>query len=244
MNPKAISRLIPEEWVKGYIDPDTLYASAKDYLSFLYGEEVGLLTVVGKPHIAIYQHMPEWKRLYERAKEEISDAEDLTPEEAAVMDFHDDARVLLEQEMLVGRGLARRTKYVISFWNDDVEVYSLLGSCLRELEEYIPDNLPVEIHTPFEIMDVDRASELAQHADTRKQAGTALSPEKREELALRKKLHLLRGDEKKAALKRLGLWNPEKPEHPWQKAAPAPGQKWWAMQSEQIVKIADSLESL
>jgi len=59
----------------------------------------------------------------------------------------------------------------------------------------------------------------------------------KEELKLLQKLHLLRGNEKKEAMQKLGLgWKTEK-QHGMQAAMKragfvGPGQKWWAIHSE------------
>jgi hypothetical protein len=127
--------------------------------------------------------------------------------------------------------------FIISFWNENQDIYdTLLTGCLGALEKegLIPDDMTVELHTPFDIIEYNKyKAETKRQQDTRQD-----NLERQERFKLQKRLHLLRGNEKKAALKKLGLWNPTKAEHPWQKAAPMAGQKWWAMQSDDIERLA------
>jgi len=237
--------MLQEDVAKGYLDPDVLYGGPLgNHITFLYNDDSGLIATEGGTHEQIYKRLPEWIEAEEEAMSEFWEENETDEIDENEMEIR--ARQILELSTLLGRALERNRNWIVSFWNDDYEVYRLLGPCLEALEPYIYNDKPVEIHTPFEIMNQRAAAAFSRERqrDTQRQQETRVSPEARERLALLRKLHLLRGDEKKAALKKLGLWNPEKAQHPWQKAAPMAGQKWWAMHSEEIEKIADSLEPL
>jgi len=212
-----------------YIDPDDVYGFDERALGFLYNEKFGLIAVPGGVHeTLLYRYQPKWLK-------------------AAIDRFPDDedgARAWLEEHILMGRagyypdllGGAGEI-YVVSFWNTEPELYDWFGACLKELEKQFPKDLPIDeeitIHTPFGINDYERG------AETKKPDATQLSPEQRRKLELRKKLHLMRGKEKIAARKELGLWSDKKIQHPWQKEMEktgdvSPGQKWWAPHSESM----------
>lgn len=140
--------------------------------------------------------------------------------------------------MLLGRvGRDQYGRLVVSFWNSDSSNYAngKLAYCMQELErEVLPDNEEVVVSTPI------GSYSYAEHTkETENLAkATELSLEKQKEYQeLLKKMHTLRGDEKKAAMKKLGLGWKTPGKHPWQKSQEkvgmlGPGQKWWAPQSE------------
>ena len=240
---------LPDELgISNYINPDELYDKPrtnykpKKFLTFVYNHDIGLIVSPKLTHTTLLR------------KEEI-----LGPREA----WGDDQ----ERTMLLGRmgkmgGLGPAPEYgyesgdesgyesghtgsgyigsektIISFWNRGIKVYDLLGPCLKALEQYVSADQRVEIHTPHGI------SHGLQGHDTKKIGETELSPERNREIQLLKQMHLMRGDEKKAAMKELGLWDDRKAQHPWQKELAkageiGPGQKWWASQFEQINDIA------
>ena len=121
--------------------------------------------------------------------------------------------------------------YVISFWNESNEIYDrLLGGFLEEFKQFVPNGARVIISTP---------NGNREFSDTASIVGarTKVDPEY---YALRKDLHLLRGDEKKRAMEKLGLYNPEKAEHPMARSLKdrgllIPGGKWWAPYSEELI---------
>lgn len=134
---------------------------------------------------------------------------------------------------------------VMSFWNEDPEMYDLLDPCIKALkyDNYISEE-PIELHTPLDEPDIyDRIqTPFETDVDTKIAADT----DKLERYRLQKELHLLRGDDKKRALKKLGLWYDEPAKHPMggelEKAGLlGPGQKWWAQQSDDIQRLADSI---
>lgn len=158
------------------------------------------------------------------------------------------ARKILENQFaLLGRS-GRRDMYVeddyfpyyvVTFWNEKSELYDeLLEGFLKAFDDYLPDSVPTYIITPF---DVTPYNELARAETPR---GTKTPTHSDRELL--KKMHLMRGDEKKAAMRQLGLgWSRAK-EHPMTTAMKKagkliPGGKWWASQSEGIDEIADCI---
>ena len=130
-------------------------------------------------------------------------------------------------------------RFVVAFWNDTPEIYDkLLVNCLKALEDkdILPDDMPVEIHTPLDIKDYKiGVGETKQQQET--------TPEQQRRYELQRRMHLATGNEKKEIRKELGLWTDKKVKHPWQRELEkaseiGPGQKWWAPQSEQIENIA------
>jgi hypothetical protein len=115
---------------------------------------------------------------------------------------------------------------LVSFWNKESGVYDYVEECLEPFIEdgYLDANgyLSSPLHGTVPLSDVGVARQL--------------SPEEAELVDLREKLHLLRGNEKKAAMVKLGLIGP-KPKTPFRQEAEnqrivAPGHKMWAPTSE------------
>ncbi len=125
-------------------------------------------------------------------------------------------------------GRIKYNKEVVSFWNEDSYPYEQLKPCLKELIDggyLLPDcYISTPIHQTIPLSQLDNS------------VRTELTPEQREKMELYKKLHLMRGAEKKAAMKELGVGGGGKP-HEMQTALRGaglqkPGQKWWAPHSE------------
>ena len=119
-----------------------------------------------------------------------------------------------------------------------------MGGCIKKLEDkgILPSDQPIEIHTPLDISSYEAGSK-----ETERKRETSL--DQKERFRLQQRLHLMKGDEKKQARKKLGLLG-DPVKHPWQSELEksgdiGPGQKWWAQHSEQIDNIAQSInESL
>ena len=216
-----------------YINPDQLWEFACDELDnedlticFMYGPEPDIFDDIPKP---IFSH----KRgaiHYDLAQE--------TPWVLDKFGQGRDRRHLLHAALLGRCGFycpdihdPTDIRYYMFFWNTEESLYDLLGDCVSELEKIIDNKgRPVVCSTPFETTNLVSF----EFRDTARSITTELSPKQRE---LQQKMHLMRGDEKKAARQELGLYNPEKAEHPWgkslkQKGLLIPGGKWWAPQSE------------
>lgn len=120
--------------------------------------------------------------------------------------------------------------YVISFWNDNAELYEqLLSGCLEALGRAVKVPPTAYISTPF-----DGTTEASLANIGTRRGPTQLDPATAERLRKQRELHLMRPGEKRAAMQDLGLAAPKGP-HPWQQA---PGQKWWAATSEDVDAIA------
>lgn len=125
--------------------------------------------------------------------------------------------------------------YYLSFWNKDDIYDELLPGCLRELRDLgLIENKgsPIILSTPFEVRELTGLG-----GETPRLQHTELSPEKKWELELLRKMHIMRGDEKKRAMRQLGLGWKSPGAHPWaqnlsQKQLLVPGAKWWAPYSE------------
>lgn len=120
---------------------------------------------------------------------------------------------------------------IISFWNQKSADYDrFLIPCLEAIKDIgrlAPD---AKISTPIHGT-VPLSSVIGGQSET-----TELTPEEQEHWELARNMHLMRGDQKKDAMKKLGVGGGGKP-HPMQKAMDdaglrVPGQKWWAPHSE------------
>lgn len=218
-----------------YLDPDTLYANADNYITFLYHPDEGLIWGAGGRHESVdhqevLHKLPHW----------IDRGEKETGARSVDKKFWD----WVGRHFLLGRAGVLHNRPIITFWNE--EGYASLGGCLDALEAEAGFSYPdasTEIHTPSEVLFGDEI-----HAgETRRAGKTSLSPEQQEKLGLQRRLHLLRGTEKREALKKLGLWPDQPARHPMKRGLEAagllgPGAKWWAPQSEQIELIAQVID--
>lgn len=129
----------------------------------------------------------------------------------------------------------------VSFWNEDPENYSsdnLLQQCLQKLiadGHLKPD---AEVSTPTH-------GTIPMREAMGGAKGRALTPEEQEQMELYKKLHLMRGQEKHDAMKKLGVGGGGKP-HPMTASLDkaglrTPGQRWWAMNSESFDRRLQSV---
>jgi len=150
-----------------------------------------------------------------------------------------DPRDEAEKFALMGRvGFYHAKKYV-AFWNQKSELDKWLIDCLVELLDrgLISDSTIVSTAYGMNRADSITGKRTPHNETTRYTA---------EQWALLKKIHLMRGDEKKAAMQQLGLGSGGN-KHKWQKAlekagAIGPGQKWWAPNSENINRLSDLVD--
>lgn len=147
---------------------------------------------------------------------------------------------MLHQDLLGRVGYKRLGFYdkvrVACFWNDTPGVYSnLLEPCIKALIErdFLDDDsfISTPIHKTVPVSTI-----LGGKAETKE-----MTDEEQTDYELYKKLHQLRGQEKHDAMKKLKVGGGGKP-HPMQQAMSktgliGPGQKWWAMHSEEKQKV-------
>lgn len=202
-----------------YVSPDELFNYALDYVTFLYSGDMGLFWG-GLSHGDLVVSNPQLEEWLEDHNPYFD------PESGESWEW-------LGKHFLVGRAGELGEDLIVSFWNEEDDIYDSLGACLSELESYklISTGVPVQIHTPHGIR--------IYRGDTVRGGGTELSPEQRRKLNLQKRLHLMRGQEKREAMKELGLWADKPAKHPWQAGLErtgeiGPGQKWWTPHSESI----------
>lgn len=141
---------------------------------------------------------------------------------------------------LLGRiGPFRDGARVVSFWNQDKSDYdNLLQPCLQRLiadgHIFQSDFVSTPLHQTIPI------SVVAQ-VET-----TEIDPAMKKQVELYRKLHLMRGDEKKAAMRELGVGWTHRVQHPMQREMErhgliGPGQKWWAPTSENFNSKLDAI---
>lgn len=151
-----------------------------------------------------------------------------------------DAIIQYRQKVAPNHHLLGRCGYVgneqvATFWND-AKVPRLINPCLDALERegIIIDSTIVVLSNGSKFQASSRSESVTQQP-----SGTAVDPvsaKKMRERELMQQLHLMPPQQKKAAMKELGLVGGGH-KQPWQKATEKhklikPGQKWWAMQSE------------
>lgn len=135
-------------------------------------------------------------------------------------------RVGTDEEVILDAPPGFPTRLIVSFWDNDKLAYELLDSCLTALEERKYVKRPYYISTPIHgTVPVDNITSTKE-----------MTPEESEQYELQKRLHLMRGAEKQAAMKQLGLGG-QKPPHKMQQNLQragllVPGQKWRAPYSE------------
>jgi len=241
-----------------FISPDALRTEERSY-TFIYADEIGL--IFGK---GISTHAELLDREIVKTEDWLLD----DPHNSEALEYYDwleefrdmsrgrracDARAEIrsaEATALIGRcgktfihpmefgSRNKKMGYVVAFWNEDQETYDeFLDGCINELIAHDLISYSYYISTPIEGQtdprDRPQNKPLSpQDTETLEKAGRSPNMD---EL---KKLHLLRGNEKKQALKRLGL-GLGGGKHEWQQALEkaglsGPGQKWWAPHSESL----------
>jgi hypothetical protein len=132
---------------------------------------------------------------------------------------------------LLGRIGFRHDEYwVASFWGHSKVLFDkLLKDCLQELihKKLLSkeDFVSTPIHKTIPIEQILGGTAKEQEID-------------QDKLELAKKMHLLRGQEKQDAMKKLGVGG--RKDHPIQTSLDKaglriPGQKWWALNSENVL---------
>jgi hypothetical protein len=110
---------------------------------------------------------------------------------------------------------------LISYWSDyggDIRVSA--NKVANKMQ--VPSNTPVVVTAPgYGLFELNN-----ENAEKKE-----LTPEQQKELDLMRQLHLMNPQQKKAAMKQLGLGSSGKPSA-GQRAGLTPGQKYWAMSSE------------
>lgn len=197
--------------------PDTIWKSDPSAITFVYTAD-GILYYLpdGVTHEDLFQ-----------MNDDLTDRYNALPGRRPMRDK-------AERVDLIGRagkvGMLGIT--AVSFWNTDKAIYDgLLKDCLEALiyEGFIDSNYMVSTpHTGVVTQDeIMGKSPPAQEVD-------------QDEVDLHRRLHLMRGDEKKAAMKKLGVGVGGRP-HPMATAMGnagllKPGQKWWAPHSEGVLR--------
>ncbi len=143
----------------------------------------------------------------------------------------------VQNQVVSGRvGSTGNGDYFIAVW--DSAMISHLPECLEKLIARGIIEPETELHLRQGVTTVTNVLngdiDLTHTGD---QTKTKSNDSSTQNWQLLRQMHTMQGDEKKAARKKLGLYNPETAEHPWQKAMRekgliGPGQKWWASQSE------------
>jgi hypothetical protein len=111
--------------------------------------------------------------------------------------------------------------FVISFWDMDITEEEINRVSQKVIEAYnVPDMDTYVSSYPHGIMKY--GSRMSKKEST---------PEREKEYELQRQLHLMRPEQKKAAMQQLGLGSSGKPSA-GQRAGLTPGQKYWAMSSE------------
>jgi hypothetical protein len=139
------------------------------------------------------------------------------------------AAVAGDRLALQGRAGIAEGVLCVAFWNQtDPSLYRYLQPCLRNLCAAYPE---------YEGYDIHVYSPLGNSIHKSDQVETRANRQTAEDWELLRKLHLLRGKEKQAALKKLNLAHKDIAQHPMARGLQragllGPGQKWWAPQSE------------
>ncbi len=224
--PEKMTKKWAEELSNQWIDADEIMQGGSEYETFFFLENGQLHTKYdpenGEDKHADMLHNDEqlvkyYTKLYNKPIDKVK--------------FSD-----IWQHDLLGRIGYKRLGYtdkvrIVSFWNDTPSVYSkLLESCLKEMmsRNLIDDDsfISSPIHKTVPVSTI-----LGGKAETKE-----MTDEEQTDYELHSKLHLMRGQEKRDAMKKVGVDGGGKP-HPMQQAMSnagllKPGQKWWATQSE------------
>lgn len=242
----SIRELITEWKTQGsieYIDPDTDFGSDSS-VAFIYTSDNEVYYGIGKTHAGIirsnndlfYRYMRLLDPNGTRFNENDYNIGSKLRAEAESIDLLGRIGFKTQSLSLDTQRSEDNGKWLCSFWNDNKQILdSLLMPCLERLlaDKQIKNDTLVStpIHGTVSLGDIGLNIERE------------MSPEEREEIELHKRLHLMRGDEKKKAMKQLGVGVGGKA-HPMQVAMTnagllKPGQKWWAPTSEGVLRGSD-----
>lgn len=200
------------------IHPDSFYRQP-GAVPFIYNPD-GTLFYTDNQHINHYQLVVMNLDYYDLPHPD--------DDQFAVSDF---VEFDLRSRSLVGRaGWLLADVRAVAFWNDDLRP-ELVQPCLQQLIRYgiiTPDS--------YMITADDETLLVSDILATEKHRQAQLTPEQERKREMMRQLHLMKPQEKKATMKELGLVGGGH-KQPWQKSAEKagivqPGQKWWAMSSE------------
>ena len=236
-----------EDGPKPWVNPDQVWGGRRSgAMPFIYTDDgVMYYGFRGETHRGMIVDEPELRERYFDILYQIESVRrsPLTEDEpswadsdfgAGISSDSSDWRDWIETFDLLGRVSTSRD--LVSFWNSDSALLDkLLKPCCQMLldDGHLKNSGAVStpVHGTVPLRDVVGGGQLA------------LQPFSPEDIALYKRLHTMRGQEKLAARKKLGLYNPTPPEKPWPAALRkagfvGPGQKWWAPYSEGVVAQA------
>lgn len=231
----------------GYINPDMILSQAwsdskLDKLkvrAFIYNPD-GVMHYADKSGDTHYNIIHKYYEYYGYEQQDDYDY---------VEDWIKPRRKQLLDEALIGRvgdyyePWDKKKRHIVAFWNDKQELYNqMLRGCLDQLEKdnWIDDS--TLISTPVR--------GIVQKRETERQIKTPEDPPKNVvdpiELELQQKMHTMPGPDKRSVMKYLGIPTHSK-KNEWQKEAEKagivqPGQKWWAMTSDDIDRRLDAIE--
>lgn len=211
-----------EEWWGAYTNPDFNWKSRQS-IPFIYTAAGEMLYgQPGTPHFQMFQDQPELLQKFIH----LVPPKDLIISNSALRQRLLASRVRdeLDKVALCGRIQDVAGQRTVSFWKDQ----PFLKDCLQKL---LDDNLIDDqtfVSTP--------KLETIPLAKVGVKKERQLSATQEADFELHRQLHLMRGDEKREAMKKLGVGVGGRP-HPMQQALTAkgllgPGQKWWAPNSE------------
>lgn len=222
--------------------PDTFYAdSAAKAVPFIY-DEYGTLHIGGRrdAHTDIMTQNAEYYGVLSKDPDYNDEQNEMLTKMNVnklryqwLQEYEGRSESKVKPRAMLGRTGWMNHRHYVAFWFVHPD---MLDECLRALAnlEIISDETIVV--TP----NGDRftaGSKLS--GQTPKSTGnTEPDPKRQRERELMQQLHLMRPQQKKAAMKELGLVGGGH-KQPWQKAAEKaklvqPGQKWWAMSSESV----------
>ncbi len=208
-------------------DPDDLYRSRHPYITFIYDRVKGLFFMDNGTHGTLRERYKVGR---------VIDGRDQVIENTDTIYGR-----YIKAEAWNGPGLWNGPGFV-SIWNADEEtVRELMPLCIKAMMDKLKLPAGTIIQTP--IANKMTAKEFLDEYETKE-----LSPEEKERLELANRMHLARGDEKKAIMKKLGVGGGK--EHEWSqslqnKGLLAPGHSIYNMHSEGFKRrLAAVLEDL
>jgi len=217
----------PDQEKERYIDPDRIYGSGVTSVTFICGEVFGE-----------YEFLFSQDRYNTHARIVANHAIDTGHSTKEDLFYDDDFKQLVwdlrkevSETALLGRVGSYRQREYISYWNHAKELYNKY--LLKSLEELIDEGLidrddirGMWISTPYGTGPYD---EFVKYGVEK---APDLTPEEKKRYAMQQRMHLARGEEKKAIRKALGLWT-DKPAEPgvygkmYQRRFDPEVAKWW-----------------
>jgi|GEM_PF-6740505 len=217
-----------------WVNPDDVWAHG-DFVTILYGK-----VMPQYPTTFLYKVCNQNNKhsSCEHFRIAMAYLEEQGADEDDIEEMRIEGRDILEDTALLGRqgeayertGVGSQKgeiKKYLAFWNYDTEMYDrMLIPCLEEMKKagiYDPSAI---LSTPFGYQEL-REIEGTGRAKTRE-----LSDEEKKHIDMLRRMHLARGEEKKAIRKALGLWS-DKPAEPglfgkmYQQRFDPEVAKWW-----------------